>query len=81
MLTAISETASRLAFELAHPDQIQVDRALRARLKRDPLSTVWRRRFNGNPIEPRSKPAVAAQLAASPIVAVAIGTERIQQRG
>jgi nucleotide-binding universal stress UspA family protein len=67
-------TASQLAFELAHPDQIKLT-ARSERLKRDPLSTVWRRRFNGNPIEPRSKPAVAAQLAASPIVAVAIDTD------
>jgi nucleotide-binding universal stress UspA family protein len=67
-------TASQLAFELAHPDQIKLT-ARAERLKRDPLSTVWRRRFNGNPIEQRSKPAVAAQLAASPIVAVAIDTE------
>jgi eukaryotic-like serine/threonine-protein kinase len=64
-------TASQLAFELAHPDQIKLT-ARAERLKRDPLSTVWRRRFNGNLIEPRGKSAVAAQLAASPIVAVAI---------
>jgi nucleotide-binding universal stress UspA family protein len=64
-------TASQLAFELAHPDQIKLT-ARSERLKRDPLSTVWRRRFNGNLIEPRGKSAVAAQLAASPIVAVAI---------
>src|SRR5579859_4535650 len=67
-------TASQLAFEIAHPDQIKLT-ARSERLKRDPLSTVWRRRFNGNPIEQRSKPAVAAQLAASPIVAVAIDTD------
>jgi nucleotide-binding universal stress UspA family protein len=64
-------TASQLAFELAHPDQIKLT-ARADRIKRDPLSTVWRRRFNGNLIEPRGKSAVAAQLAASPIVAVAI---------
>jgi eukaryotic-like serine/threonine-protein kinase len=64
-------TASQLAFELAHPDQIKLT-ARSERLKRDPLSTVWRRRFNGNPIQERRKSAVAAQLAASPIVAVAI---------
>jgi serine/threonine protein kinase len=64
-------TASQLAFELAHPDQIKLT-ARSERLKRDPLSTVWRRRFNGNPIQERGRSAVAAQLAASPIVAVAI---------
>ena len=64
-------TASQLAFELAHPGQIKLT-ARSERIKRDPLSTVWRRRFNGNLIEPRGKSAVAAQLASSPIVAVAI---------
>src|SRR5579863_955964 len=64
-------TASQLTFELAHPDQIRLT-ARAERLKRDALTTVWRRRFNGNLIEPRGKSAVAAQLAASPIVAVAI---------
>jgi len=67
-------TASQLAFELAHPDQIKLT-ARSERLGRDPLSTVWRRRFNGNPIPERRKSAVAAQLAASPIVAVAIDTD------
>jgi len=64
-------TASQLSFALAHPDQIKL--TVRAeRLKRDPLTTVWRRRFNGNLTRPPSKSAVAAQLAASPIVAVAL---------
>src|SRR5579864_727134 len=64
-------TASQLTFELAHPDQIRLT-ARAERLKRDPLTTVWRRRFNGNVALPRGKSAVAAQLAASPIVAVAL---------
>jgi eukaryotic-like serine/threonine-protein kinase len=64
-------TASQLAFELAHPDQVKLT-ARSERLKRDPLTTVWRRRFNGNLVQPRRPSAVAAQLAASPIVAVAI---------
>ncbi|HSY54919.1 MAG TPA: bifunctional serine/threonine-protein kinase/universal stress protein [Bradyrhizobium sp.] len=64
-------TASQLAFELAHPDQIRLT-ARAERIKRDPLSTVWRRRFNGNMTPPRGRSAVAAQLAASPIVAVAL---------
>ena len=38
-------TASQLAFELAHPDQVKLT-ARSERLRRDPLSTVWRRRFN-----------------------------------
>src|SRR5579872_6425200 len=64
-------TASQLTFELAHPDQIKLT-ARAERLKRDPLTTVWRRRFNGNVELPRAKSAVAAQLAACPIVAVAL---------
>ncbi len=64
-------TASQLAFELAHPDQVKLT-ARAERLRRDPLSTVWRRRFNGNMVQPRRPSAVAAQLAASPIVALAI---------
>jgi nucleotide-binding universal stress UspA family protein len=64
-------TASQLAFELAHPDQIRLTTRAE-RIKRDPLSTVWRRRFNGNMTPPRGQSAVAAQLAASPIVAVAL---------
>ena len=42
------------------------------RLKRDPLTTVLRRRFNTDLKRPRAKPALAAQLASAPIVAVAI---------
>lgn len=64
-------TASQLAFELAHPDQIKLT-ARAERLDRDPISTVWRRRFNGNLIKPRGKSEVATQLAAGPIVAIAL---------
>jgi eukaryotic-like serine/threonine-protein kinase len=64
-------TASQLAFELAHPDQIKLT-ARAERLERDPLTTVWRRRFNGNLTQPRGKSAAAAQIASGPIVAVAI---------
>jgi serine/threonine protein kinase len=66
-------TASQLAFELAHPDQIKLT-ARSERLDRDPISTVWRRRFNGNPAPPRGKSDVAAQLASGPIVAIALDT-------
>ena len=66
-------TASQLAFELAHPDQIKLT-ARAERLQRDPLSTVWRRRFNGNLMVPRGKADVAAQLDAGPIVAIALDT-------
>jgi eukaryotic-like serine/threonine-protein kinase len=64
-------TASQLAFELAHPDQIKLT-ARAERLNRDPLSTVWRRRFNDNLTQRRGKSSVAAQLASGPIVAVAL---------
>jgi nucleotide-binding universal stress UspA family protein len=66
-------TAAQLAFELAHPDQIKLT-ARSERLQRDPLSTVWRRRFNGNTSQSRGKADVAAQLDAGPIVAIALDT-------
>ncbi len=66
-------TASQLAFELAHPDQIKLT-ARSERTRRDPLSTVWRRRFNRGLTQPKPKSDVAAHLASSPIVAVAVDT-------
>ena len=67
-------TASQLAFELAHPEQVKLT-ARSERLQRDPLSTVWRRRFNRGLTLPKPKSEVAAQLASGPIVVVAIDTE------
>jgi len=64
-------TASQLAFELAHPGQIKLT-GRAERVNRDPITTVWRRRFNGNVTQPRDKSDVAAQLAAGPIVAIAL---------
>jgi nucleotide-binding universal stress UspA family protein len=66
-------TASQLAFDLAHPDQIKLT-ARAERVNRDSLTTVWRRRFNQGMIQVERKVDVAAQLAASPIVTVAIDT-------
>ena len=66
-------TASQLAFDLGHPDQVRLT-ARSERLKRDPLLTVWRRRFNQGVTRPKPKADMAAQLAASPILAVAIDT-------
>ncbi len=66
-------TASQLAFDLAHPDQVKLT-ARSERLKRDPLSTVWRRRFNQGMTQPKPKSDLAAHLASSPIVAVAVDT-------
>jgi len=64
-------TASQLAFELAHPDQVKLT-ARSERLKRDPLSTVLRRRFNRELTRPKARSDLAAQLASGPIVAVAL---------
>jgi serine/threonine protein kinase len=66
-------TASQLAFELGHPDQVKLT-ARSERVRRDPLSTVWRRRFNRGLMQPKPKSDVAVQLASSPIVAVALDT-------
>src|SRR5262245_59327731 len=63
-------TASQLAFDLGHPDQVKLT-ARSERRKRDSLSKVWHRRFNQGLTMPRPKSDIAAQLAASPIVAVA----------
>ncbi|KIZ41639.1 MULTISPECIES: bifunctional serine/threonine-protein kinase/universal stress protein [Rhodopseudomonas] len=64
-------TAAQLGFEVAHPAQVKLT-TRSERLKRDPLTTVLRRRFNKDLTRPRSKPSLAAHLASAPIVAVAI---------
>jgi eukaryotic-like serine/threonine-protein kinase len=64
-------TASQLAFELAHRDQVKLT-ARSERLKRDPLSTVLRRRFNRELTHPKARSDLATQLASGPIVAVAL---------
>src|SRR5882757_6778425 len=66
-------TAAQLAFDLAHPDQVKLT-GRSERVSRDPISTVWRRRFNGNVTRPQGKSDVAAQLASGPIVAIALDT-------
>jgi eukaryotic-like serine/threonine-protein kinase len=66
-------TASQLAFELGNPDQVKLT-ARSERLTRDPISTVWRRRFNRGLTQPKPKSDLAAQLAACPILAVALDT-------
>lgn len=66
-------TAAQLAFDLGHPDQVKLT-ARAERLDRDPLLTVWRRRFSQGIMMPKPKSDIAAQLAASPIVAVAVDT-------
>lgn len=67
-------TAAQLAFDLGHPDQVKLT-ARSERLKRDPLTTVWRRRFNQGVTIQRAKSDVASHLAASPIVMVALDFE------
>jgi nucleotide-binding universal stress UspA family protein len=69
-------TASQLAFDLGHPDQVRLT-ARSERLKRDPIGTVWRRRFNRELTQARPKSDMAAQLASSPIVAVALDTTEV----
>jgi eukaryotic-like serine/threonine-protein kinase len=64
-------TAAQLAFDLSHPAQVKLT-ARSERTKRDPLTTVLRRRFNTDLKRPRAKPPLAAQLAFAPIVAVAV---------
>ena len=66
-------TASQLAFELGNPEQVKLT-ARSERLKRDPTSTVLRRRFNRGLTQPKPKADLAAQLASCPIVAVALDT-------
>src|SRR4051812_18468283 len=67
-------TASQLAFDLGHPDQVKLT-ARSERLQRDPLTTVLRRRFNRGLTLPKPKSDLARQLASAPIVAVAIDSE------
>jgi nucleotide-binding universal stress UspA family protein len=66
-------TAAQLAFDLGHPEQVRLT-ARAEKLKRDPLTTVWRRRFNRGMVDPNVPSDVAKQIAASPIVAIAIDT-------
>jgi nucleotide-binding universal stress UspA family protein len=63
-------TAAQLAFDLSHQSQIKLSERSE-RLRRAPLTTVLRRRFNRDLTRPRAKPA-AAQIASAPIIAVAI---------
>src|SRR5262249_60812589 len=64
-------TAAQLAFDLGHPGEVKLT-ARSEKAERDPLTTVWRRRFNRGDLLAKPKSDVAAQLASSPIVVVAI---------
>jgi eukaryotic-like serine/threonine-protein kinase len=71
-------TASQLAFDLAHLDQIKLS-ARSERIERNSLFTVWRRRFNQGVTVPKPKSDMGAHLAASPIVAVALDTAGVSE--
>jgi serine/threonine protein kinase len=64
-------TAAQLAFDLTHQNAVKLT-ARSERLRRDPFTTVLRRRFNTDLTGPRKHPALAVHLASAPIVAVAI---------
>lgn len=64
-------TAAQLAFDLSHPDLVRLTKRSE-RLERDPFSVVMRRRFNKEILRSITQPAAAAQIAAAPIVAVAV---------
>lgn len=66
-------TAAQLAFDLTHPDQVKLT-ARSERLKRDPLSVAWRRRFNPEVKPQGARSDLATQIAQSPIIAVALDT-------
>jgi len=64
-------TAAQLVFDLTHPDEVKLT-ARSEKLKRDPLTTAWRRRFNADLRQPRKKATIADEIASAPIVMVAI---------
>jgi len=63
-------SAAQLAFDLGNPDSVKLT-AHSERLKRDPLSTALRRRFNRD-LTQHHTATLSAQLASAPIVAIAI---------
>jgi eukaryotic-like serine/threonine-protein kinase len=64
-------TAAQLAFELSHSSQVKLTKRSE-RLKRDPLTTVLRRRFNRDLVQSINLPQTATQISSAPIVAIAI---------
>ncbi|AMN45219.1 bifunctional serine/threonine-protein kinase/universal stress protein [Rhodoplanes sp. Z2-YC6860] len=64
-------TAAQLAFELSHPAEVKLTQRSE-RLRRDPWSTVLRRRFNSDIRTSMTAAATATSLAKAPIVAVAV---------
>jgi nucleotide-binding universal stress UspA family protein len=64
-------TGAQLAFDLSHPGQVKLT-ARSERLRQDPWKTVFRRRFQDRSESPVVRHAMAAGIAAAPIVAVAV---------
>ena len=64
-------TAAQLAFDLGHPFEVTLT-ARADKLTRDPWRTVWHRRFNRGAGLPQPRTNAAANLAAAPIVMVAL---------
>jgi serine/threonine protein kinase len=64
-------TAAQVAFDLSHPGEVKLTQRSE-RLKRDPWTTVLRRRFNKDLRRAITAPAAAASVTAGPIVAVAV---------
>jgi eukaryotic-like serine/threonine-protein kinase len=66
-------TAAQLAFDLGHPEQVQLTPRA-AKLTRDPWSAVIKRRFHPDAFRPtvRQEQKLGAQLSEAPIVVVAI---------
>ena len=63
-------TASQLAFDLLHPEQVRLtERA--AKLKQDPWTVVWKRRFNED-ARPLQLSSIKQQISNAPIIMVAI---------
>src|SRR5271169_4197985 len=64
-------TAAQLAFDLSHSSQVKLTKRSE-RLRRDPLTTVLRRRFNRDLVHSIKLPQTATQISSAPIVAIAI---------
>lgn len=64
-------TAAQLAFDLRNPAEVALTARAEKR-RQDPLGTVLRRRFNEDYQLPMKREALAARIAAAPIIAVAI---------
>lgn len=64
-------SAAQLAFDLRHPEQINLT-ARSEKRRQDSHLKAFRRRFNGDIVRPLRKQAMASHIAGAPIVAVAL---------